>query len=129
MSFVVQYFFEMLVSHVPRVGGLELDRAACLTGAGKGAADMAVAWLALRGGVNRGLQALAALDRAAAAASRGPRAVDAGAAMRAAKRAMRDATTWRVVNLAGIGSREAFEDALGLRGDNDGRLNNLSPRW
>ena len=79
--------------------------------------------------MNRGLQALAALGRAAAAASRGPRAVDAGAAMRAAGRSMRDATTWRVVNLAGIGSREAFEDALGLCGDNDGRLDKLFPRW
>ena len=49
-----------------------------------------------------------------------PRVVAASDAILAAERAVQHATTWRVVGLACASSRDAFEDALRLRGDSDG---------
>ena len=50
-----------------------------------------------------------------------PRVVAASDAILAAERAVQHATTWRVVGLACASSSDAFEDALRLRGDSDGR--------
>ena len=49
--------------------------------------------------------------RAASAASTEPRAVASVAAILAVERIVRDANSWRVVNIVGIGSQEAFENA------------------
>ena len=57
----------------------------------------------------------------ASAASKMPRVVAASDAILAAERAVQHATTWRVVGLACASSSDAFEDALRLRGDSDGR--------
>ena len=72
---------------------------------------MAVPLPAPEDGVHGSLQAVDAVCRAASAASTEPRAVASVAAILAVERIVRDANSWRVVNIVGIGSQEAFENA------------------